>query len=135
MQPYMVNNTAFQVQGVGTYTGGLNSVPRSASKMHQSAGLHKESRVCVPVTVYRGFTLLLEWVDPYVNVLGKVANNGSASICHTADDLVRSYHSTGMTRRTQQLVDCGVLLTVGVPASLTIPEGQYQVGMRSCKIH
>ena len=28
----------------------LNSVPRSASKMHQSAGLHKESRVCVPVT-------------------------------------------------------------------------------------
>ena len=28
--------------------GGLNSIPRAASKMHQSAGLHKESKVCRP---------------------------------------------------------------------------------------
>ena len=36
--------------GVRGFVPRLNSVPRSASKMHQSAGLHKESRVCVPVT-------------------------------------------------------------------------------------
>ena len=28
----------------------LNSKPRTAAKMHQSARLHKESRVCAPVT-------------------------------------------------------------------------------------
>ena len=34
----------------------LNGVPRSAAQMHQGAGLHKESRVCVPVV---GFTYVL----------------------------------------------------------------------------
>ena len=32
-----------------TWTCGLNSVPRTASQMHQNARLRKESTVCVPV--------------------------------------------------------------------------------------
>lgn len=47
---HMLSHLARADEDCGTRVQWLNSVPRSALKMHQSARLGKQSRACVPVT-------------------------------------------------------------------------------------